>query len=266
MEPLHPPNLGDFLRARRRTLGLTRERLAHDSHATVSYITKLESGERRRPDPGYLSAIATSLQLTPADRQHVQDLVHAESNADVEPPSVDAYREAITPHQQEALQHLEPHLGAYLDERWSVLASNESYDAAYPGLDEQQNVLRWFFLDSRSHKVMLEWEAEAALTVGWFRGLMGKYGNPAWALDLLNELSGQEKFAQMWRQQIVSYGRHQPLMHLRELGTRRPYSISIQIFRLPDRPDPVQFYIGIRQPFTGPLSLLGDEAKDFVAD
>lgn len=266
MEPLHPPNLGDFLRTRRRDLGITRERLAHDSHATVSYITKLESGERKRPDPGYIAAIADSLQLSENDRQHVSDLVLAENNANMEPPSVDAYREAITPQLRDTLVHLEPHLGAYLDERWSVLASNKSYDAAYPGLDEQGNVLRWFFRDQRSHEVMLEWEAEAALTVGWFRGLMGKYGNPAWALDLLNELSSHPKFAEMWRRQIVSYGRHQPLMHLRELDTGRPYSVNVQIFRLPDRPDPVQFYIGIRLPYAGPSGILGEEAKQFLVN
>jgi transcriptional regulator with XRE-family HTH domain len=266
MEQLRPPNLGDFLRARRQALGLTREQLVLDSHVTVSYLTKLESGERRRPEAGNLAALARSLRLPPEDRQHVQDLVMADPNVGAAPPAPEAYREAVTPQLRDTLRHLSPHLGAYLDERWNVLASNDGYDAAYPGLDEQRNVLRWFFRDERSRRTMLEWEREAALTVEWFRGLMGKYGNPAWALDLLNELSSQPEFAEMWNRQHVSYGRHQPLMHLRDADTGEPYSISVQIFRLPDRPDPVQFYIGIRQPYTGLLEILDEEAKKFLVD
>lgn len=252
MEKLIPPKLGPFLEQKRHNLKISRELLAQNSSSSVSYITKLENGERDNPTGKAMSALADALHLTAADRMHIDDLIRA----DVEPPTMQMYAGAIEPRMLARLDHMVPYLGAYLDERWTILASNSAYDQAYPDLAKHGNVLSWFFRSLSARRVMVEWCAEALLTVGWFRGLMGKYGSPDWAMDILDDLSTEPEFREMWERQTVSFGRHQPLMHLRHPETGEYYSVDVQITRLPDRPDPVQFFEGIPLEYSGPETLL----------
>ncbi|MFI6631141.1 helix-turn-helix transcriptional regulator [Nonomuraea fuscirosea] len=85
--------LADFLRRRRETLrpeaagrahgsgqrarrtpGLRREEVAARAQVSVSYYERLEQARASRPSPQVLDALATALQLTGAEREHLAGL------------------------------------------------------------------------------------------------------------------------------------------------------------------------------------------------
>ena len=165
-------------------------------------------------------------------------------------------RAQIPDHLLEVMHGMAPHLCAYVDERWNVLACNAIYADAFPGLTDVVNVLQWFFAVPASRQVMLEWESEARLTVSWFRWHMARYRQSAWAVELMTDLSVDPRFAEMWEAEDVEFGRPQPLMHLREATSGEPYSVNVQITDVP-LGVPLQMFIGVRRPFSGPRDLLG---------
>jgi transcriptional regulator with XRE-family HTH domain len=68
-EATRPPS-----RRARRTPGLRREEVAALAQVSVSYYERLEQARAPRPSPQVLSALATALQLTDAERDHLARL------------------------------------------------------------------------------------------------------------------------------------------------------------------------------------------------
>ena len=60
--------LGLLLRRHRERRGLTQEQLAERAGLTVNGISQLERGERRRPYPHTVRALAAALGLSDAER------------------------------------------------------------------------------------------------------------------------------------------------------------------------------------------------------
>lgn len=260
---LKPPSLGGFIRHRREGLGLTRQALATAStiagmYMSTSYIAQLENGSKRNPTPAFCDGLARLLELTPIECDHLKYLAERTEIGPraADPVPVESYRTAISADMRRAAQGLDPHLVGYLDERWNIIEVNDAYAAAWPELMEFGNVLRWFFQSPASRKVMVEWEAEAELTVHWLQWMMGRYGSPDWALQLLSELSGDPDFARMWESQKVGAGRPQPYMHLRDLRTGELTSVNVQITQVElSGVPPMLMFLGVRGPYCGPPHL-----------
>ncbi|QIP43915.1 XRE family transcriptional regulator (plasmid) [Rhodococcus erythropolis] len=227
MDTVRPPNLGDYLRALRTRStpqhpdGLTRTEFAANIFWSVSHITQIERNESPSPSVKFLEAASRELGLDPAQRRHLYNLARrTQTERETSTPwTIEQYRSLITPEMRTVITALNPHLVAYLDERWNVIECNAAYDRAFPGLLDDGNVLRWFFSTPQSKQVMVEWEAETTLTVNWFRALMGRYYNPEWAIETLEELSKFPAFRRLWDKEDVRFGRHQPFMHLRDADT-----------------------------------------------
>lgn len=56
-------DFGSYLRSRRESLGLSRQRVADRSGLSYAYIAQLESGVKSRPSPGALEQLAAGLEL-----------------------------------------------------------------------------------------------------------------------------------------------------------------------------------------------------------
>lgn len=263
LDTVRPPNLGDYLRALRTRStpqhpgGLTRRELALKIYSSVSYISQLERNEAASPSPEFLDSTAAALSLDTAQQRHLFNLARrtpTERETKSAPWTIDEYRELITPEMRTAINALNPHLVAYLDERWNIIECNSAYDQAFPGLVADGNVLRWFFATEESKKVMVEWEPETTLTVNWFRALMGRYYNPEWAIDILNELGQFPAFRDLWDKEDVRFGRHQPFMHLRDIHTDEQYRVHVQVHTESGGEYPLQMYLGVRIPDQGFLA------------
>lgn len=259
MDTVRPPNLGDYLRALRTRStpqhpdGLTRSEFAANIFWSVSHITQIERNESPNPSVKFLEATSRELGLDPAQRRHLYNLARrtqTERETSTTPWTIEQYRSLITPEMRTVITALNPHLVAYLDERWNVIECNAAYDRAFSGLLHDGNVLRWFFSTPQSKQVMVEWEAETTLTVNWFRALMGRYYNPEWAIETLEELSKFPAFRRLWDKEDVRFGRHQPFMHLRDADTGEEYRVHVQVHTEMRGDYPVQMYLGVRIPGT----------------
>lgn len=247
-ENVRPPSFGLLLRRLRDDRGVSRERLAFNAGVSASYISHLEKGDRDHPTREVVDALVRYLDridsLSQVERRHLFDLAGLGAS---EFPPVDRLRQEIGADMQRALELHEPHLAAYIDTRWNVLACNESYARAFPGLVEDVNILRWFLGNEKSKQVMVEWESEVRTTVRWLRGLIGSTGDTAWSSEFLEELGKYEMFRELWDEGVAAYGRERPLMHLRDVATGRCRSIAVQLFKVfsATNPDQIQIFLGL---------------------
>lgn len=62
-----PPTLADLLKSRRKSAGLTLTAMASELGISRSQLTRLESGENKRPQPPLLSRISQHLNVRPED-------------------------------------------------------------------------------------------------------------------------------------------------------------------------------------------------------
>jgi predicted ATPase/class 3 adenylate cyclase len=81
---------GALLRQYREAAGLTQEQLAERAGLTVNGVSQLERGERRRPYPHTVQALATALGLPEAERATFLKAARAEPRAEPEVPPTPA--------------------------------------------------------------------------------------------------------------------------------------------------------------------------------
>ncbi len=256
LSEIRPPALGDFVRllrtrhTDRHPCGLARQELAQALHISIGYLVKIESNAARSPAVSILDQFVDALDLSVDERRHLFDLARRAPTARelVGTHSLAGYRGAIEPAQRLAMDSVVPHLMAYLDERWNIVACNTEYDRVFPGLKDAGNVLTWFFSSDYSQQVMVDWEAEARLTVGWFRALMGRYYADDWAASLLATLEDYPTFCDFWTETPVRFGRPSPFMRVRDPRSGAVSIVHVQVDSLLVGDYAMQVYLGVRIP------------------
>ncbi len=247
-DELQPPTFGLLLRRLRDAWGVSRERLAFNAGVSASYISHLEKGDRGHPTREVVDALVRYLDridpLSAVERRHLLDLAGLGVS---EFPTVEQLRAEITDDMRRALDLHEPNLAAYADTRWNVLACNASYRKAFPGLEEDVNILRWLLGNPLSREVVPEWDEEVRLTVHWLRGLIAGSGDTTWSLDFLSELGQFALFRELWDEGIALYGRPNPTMHVRDTVSGRCSAIAVQMFSVfcAAYPTQIQIFLGI---------------------
>ena len=171
--------LGDFLRARRdaarpeafglpsgsrrRAPGLRRAELATLAGISVEYLVRIEQGRDRNPSVAVVNALAETLRLDVAEREHLRHLTKITAGECVgDPPQP---RSDLRPTVRRLLDQLEPGL-AYLTNRLGdVLAATEAFTLVTrpSGLweGEPPNLTRFVFTDPRARQVFPDWDAVA---------------------------------------------------------------------------------------------------------
>ncbi|WP_433728495.1 helix-turn-helix domain-containing protein [Nocardia sp. CA-129566] len=248
MDELRVPTLAEFVRARRlrptaaNPGGLSRQQLAEAIHSSVGYLAKIEQGGAFNPSPSVLDALAQVFGLDPDERVHLYHLAQQRFT--------DSGPQQPGPAVRRTLDALTPHLAAALDDGWHVIDCNAAFDEAFPGLQSNGNVLRWMFTDPRARLVIEEWEREADLMVGRFRGYAGRAGERADVQVLLRELGTQPDFHRLWNTGRVYIGRRDPTIQLRNRKTGKPFEIHVQRFRT-TLPEPIrQLFVGLIEDHT----------------
>ncbi|MGW4240999.1 helix-turn-helix transcriptional regulator [Nocardia sp. NPDC004722] len=266
-EPLRSPTLpersaGSFLRELRERRDLPRAQVARWLRMQPNSLGVIENGHRRVA-PELVDQFVKVVALTATEERHLRKLAAASRPAKSKArakldneATLPSYDHAVSEDMQAGLDAITPHAAAWVDPMWRILASNPAYRLAYPGLTESGNVLTWFFRCPSSKATMLDWEGEAALTVAWLRTIVDEHGNPAWARELLRDLSDSEDFARMWRAGAVTLSRKSPYMHLWDSRYGQPYTLLVQITRGPGDLPPMQYFLGIRMGYSGGDDLL----------
>lgn len=246
---LRPPTFGALLSRLRRSRRISRERLAFGIGTSASYIVHLEKGYRTHPAHEVVDAIVEFLDrhtpLSPAEQRHLLDLAGLVPTAF---PTTEELTAAVTPEMRKALVLHQPNLAAYLDIRGTVLACNENYRRAFPGLDIGVNLLHWYLADENSRRVLLDWDNEIRYAVQGLRGLLSDNSAADGAREFLAELSRFDIVRDLWDEAPASYGRPDPAMRLRDPGTGLEYTVTAQLYGVtddPSYPGRMQFFLGI---------------------
>ncbi len=161
------PSFGAYLRHLRGRRKMSRTKLAAEADVSSGYVDKLEQGRMENPSHEVVEKFAAVLTKVDAERQHLRDLSVYRRRGDLPVPAKPEIE--ITDQMRYVVDNLVPHLAGYVDSGWNVLYANSEYLRLYRELGQHGNVLAWFFRASESKQIMVEWELEASLTVGWFR-------------------------------------------------------------------------------------------------
>jgi len=188
---------------RRRTPGLRREEVAQLAGVGVTWYTWLEQGRPINVSGQVLDAVARTLMLDNAERQHLYRLTgQAETPAEVDTSH-------LPPEMQGILDQLGHLPASVANSRCDVLAWNASYARLFPHLvgapDGERNSLWQTFVTTDAPTHLVNRETELPWAVAVFRGAYSRHADdPCWQ-DFVRRLSARSaEFARMWASQDVA--------------------------------------------------------------
>jgi transcriptional regulator with XRE-family HTH domain len=200
---LTPSDVGLPAGLRRRTPGLRREEVAQLAGVGVTWYTWLEQGRPINASVSVLDAIARTLRLDQAEREHLYRL------ADV-PGVPDAAGQPLSAEVQTILDAMTPLAAVVYNGRYDTLAWNATYAALFPNLinapQNQRNVLWQMFTIPECCSAMCNRDTELRNLVGTFRAAFARHlSEPAWTAFVERLLQASPEFAAMWdRHDVVS--------------------------------------------------------------
>jgi transcriptional regulator with XRE-family HTH domain len=210
--------LGEFLRARRaaitpadvglpsgpsrRTPGLRREEIAMLAGVSVTWYTWLEQGRPINASRDVLDALARTLRLEPAERDHLLTLATQPAPAVAAPADApDALVRLIA--------SMEPAPAYVLGPRWEFLAWNQAQARLYPPIERLDGVRRnllWVVFAEPSTRVLIEdWAEQARRILAEFRAATAALRTDPIVRRLVDELTTiSPEFTEWWRAQDVA--------------------------------------------------------------
>ena len=197
-----PPGL------RRRTPGLRREEVAQLAGVGVTWYTWLEQGRPIKASAQVLGAVAQTLRLDQAERQHLYRLADIAEAAGGSGVTVSAC-EQVPPDVQGIMDSLVPLPASVLNERYDLLGWNEAYAALWPGVigaqPGERNILWQNFTHPDCCHPYVSRHDQLGRLVAQFRGNYGRHiGEPAWT-SLIRRLQGASPhFARLWEEHDVA--------------------------------------------------------------
>ncbi|WP_427887170.1 helix-turn-helix transcriptional regulator [Kribbella sp. GL6] len=212
--------LGEFLKARRarvapedvglpgggrrRTPGLRREELAQLAGVGVTWYTWLEQGRPINASGQVLDAVASTLRLTPVEREHLYRL--AEATPVRLPRVTDCVSEAVF---EEILDGLDPLPAVITNTRFDIVRANRAYHDLFHDWHQlpciHQNLLWCIITEPSAREQLLNYDTEVPYLVGRLRSAYGEHvGDPDWETDLARLRSICPEFEQLWSRHEVS--------------------------------------------------------------
>jgi transcriptional regulator with XRE-family HTH domain len=193
-----PPGL------RRRTAGLRREEVAQLSGVGVTWYTWLEQGRPINASTQVLDAVARTLRLDQAEREHLYRL--ADASAAAPAPAADGLG---VPEIQQILDGLTALPATVLNERFDVLAWNAAFAALFPSVvgapPEDRNTLWLNFTHPACCHPYLNRADQLGMMVAQLRAAYGRHvGEPAWTGFVRRLQAASPEFACMWAQHEVA--------------------------------------------------------------
>ncbi|WP_433620901.1 helix-turn-helix domain-containing protein [Nocardia sp. CA-120079] len=245
------PTLGTTLRLIREDLGLARS-TARDRHGiSDSYLFEIET-DRYVPKLETLEAIIAGYKVDSLLARHLHELrAPAEDLAPVHKlrQSVAANLDWIS-----HLDDLERRgvFAAYVDPIWNVLACNDLFHTALPGIEKTDSIPTWIF-SPIAQQVFVDWNREAAHSVAYNKAILGIYRDSQQARDLIRQLGPNKQCRRLWAASLsVTYGRDTDhLLHHRDVTTGELRSYRISIAPHTEALD-VYLVTAIGKPYSGP--------------
>ncbi|MFG1791967.1 helix-turn-helix transcriptional regulator [Nocardia sp. NPDC049149] len=197
-----PREVGMAPGLRRKTPGLRREEVAQLAGVSVTWYTWLEQGRPINVSGQVLDAIARTLRLNAAERNHLYRL------AEVSVPEVATSADTITPTVASILDAITDFPAAALNTRWDLLGWNAATAAVWPRLtapDSSRNVLWEMFVTRECCRCFVNRDIGLPHMVASFRADFATHlDDPAWT-DLIRGLAtASPEFTSMWANHDVA--------------------------------------------------------------
>ncbi|HZX06842.1 helix-turn-helix transcriptional regulator [Kribbella sp.] len=189
---------------RRRTPGLRREELAQLAGVGVTWYTWLEQGRPINASGQVLDAVATTLRLTPVEREHLYRL--AEATPVRLPRVTDCASEAVF---EEILDGLDPLPAVITNTRFDIVRANGAFHDLFHDWHQlpciHQNLLWCIVTEPSAREQLLNYDTEVPYLVGRLRSAYGEHvGDPDWETDLARLRSICPEFEQLWSRHEVA--------------------------------------------------------------
>ncbi len=200
---LTPTDVGLPPGPRRRTPGLRREEVAQLAGVGVTWYTWLEQGRPINASVQILDAVARTLRLDIAEREHLYRLAGVPAVPDAATPT------CLAPEVQVILDGLVPLPAAVYNGRYDLLAWNRTYAALFPGLvraaPPERNALWQMFITPGCCAAIANKDEELPMMVATFRAAFGRHlGEPAWVEFVRRLSAASPEFDRMWTQHDVA--------------------------------------------------------------
>ncbi|WP_068056404.1 helix-turn-helix domain-containing protein [Nocardia xishanensis] len=244
------PTFGSICRLIREDLGLSLVK-AYTRHGIAkSTLADIENGFL--PTLETVDRIIAGYEVDPLMARHLRELLAPAEDL----PPTDNLRQCVR-ERTAAVVHLRDLddrgvLAAYIDPLWNMLACNESFRAAVPGLTENEQIHTWLF-SPPARNYFLDWPSEATHAVASSKTILGRYRDSTQAQDFMQILGQNPEFVDFWTASIrVAYGRNTgDLVHVRDPATGEPVSYSLSISNV-TQTEHVLLVTAIRKPYSGP--------------
>jgi transcriptional regulator with XRE-family HTH domain len=199
---LRPRDVGLPPGARRRTAGLRREEVALLAGVGVTWYTWLEQGRSINVSAQVLDAVARTLRLNPAEREHLYQLAEATPRF---PAPVSAVSDAV----YEMLHSLDPLPAAISNGRFDVIAKNTAYEDLFRAWHEMpcvhRNTLWCCFAEPNRRETFVNYDEEVPHLVARLRAEYVKHiGEPEWEEDIRRLAEQSPEFAALWSRHEVA--------------------------------------------------------------
>jgi transcriptional regulator with XRE-family HTH domain len=188
---------------RRRTPGLRREEVALLAGVGVTWYTWLEQGRQINASVQVLDAVAGTLGLDPAGREHLYRLAEA---TPLRPwTGSDIVTEAV----REILHSMDPLPAMLINSRFDVIESNEASRGLFWEWHSlpcvHRNTLWCCVTEPQARAKLLNYDQEVPHMVARLRAAYALHvGEPEWEEDVRRLASLSPEFARLWARQEVA--------------------------------------------------------------
>jgi transcriptional regulator with XRE-family HTH domain len=231
---LSPSDFGMPAGARRRTPGLRREEIALLAGVGVTWYTWLEQGRQINASMQVLDAVARTLRLDRAEREHLYRL------AEATPLRTQCARKTVPDAVLEIVHSLDPLPASLLNSRFDLLVSNSAAEDLFwewhtmPCI--HKNTLWCLVTEPSSRGRLVEYDSHVRYLVGRLRSAYSRHiGDPDWEEDIRRLTTLSREFAELWARHEVSDPEPRALTYLHPKAG--PLRVAISELHVPDMPE-----------------------------
>jgi transcriptional regulator with XRE-family HTH domain len=220
--------------SRRRTPGLRREEVALLAGVGVTWYTWLEQGRQINASTQVLDAVARTLRLDRAEREHLYRLAEATplrtEGADLTVP--DTIREIV--------QSLEPLPASLISSRLDIVLSNDAYEELFWEWHSMpcihKNTLWCTVTEPSARGKFPEYETQVRYLVARLRSAYSRHlGDQDWEEDIRRLASLSREFADLWERHEVAEPEPRVLSYLHPQAGL--LSLAVSELEVPDMPE-----------------------------
>ena len=253
---LTPADVGLPAGTRRRTAGLRREEVAQLAGMSTTYYTFLEQGRDVRPSRQVVTALASALRLSSAERAYLFQLAGITLAAEDR-----AQAETVDPVVSALVGRLDPFPAYLKGRRWDVLAANRTARALLTDWSAREsadrNLVWWMFTDPGARKVYVHWEEEASGMLGRFRAAAGRRPDDPDFTELIERLHQASPEVRNWwpRHDVAPVGGGIKHLHHPALGD---VAFQHTVLQVADHPEQMLVYFDADEVTAAKLAALAD--------